>query len=153
MHGVCVPTNSCLQLCCDAADIISETFTARNGDDKGAKFAADGARLDSWFAKLESSLKFSGVGDSWFFGTEPSYADFAVYGALVSADFMLGSKYVAALEKAPKVKAWKGRFEARDNVAVFLASDRNEPALFPSIKAEESPASGLVKNEKGIELR
>ena len=91
-----------LQLCCDAADVMSEA-------DKEGKL--EGERKDKWLNHLDGLLK----------AAEPiTYADFAVYQALQLA-FAFGSTSMCAADLPPGLAAWSERMGACKGIVACKA--------------------------------
>ena len=92
----------CLQLCCDAVDLVSEA-------DKEGK--VEGDRKAQWLAHFDALLSPP---------HEPNYADFAVLQALGLAAVFKSSS-LAVDDFPPGLKAWFDKMKATKGVQAVLA--------------------------------
>ena len=116
---------NCLQLALNAADIWQEAYKARREPDEGAEYLRE--RLGLWLANLAAFFaKTSGPGP-FFFGPEPTFADFAVLNALNILVYM----FAAGPLFPPELLAWKAAMEARPGVAANL--ETTEPVLYDQV--------------------
>ena len=116
---------NCLQLALNAADIWSEAYSARRADEDAMKTYLS-ERLPRWLDTLELFHDKTSNGGVYFFGDEPTYADFELLNSLNILDFMFGFE-----EFGDTLDAWKDAMESRPGVSAYLASC--EPVLYPQV--------------------
>jgi len=117
-----------LQLACDAADLWAEGYGARKGTDKGKAFLDDG-RCAKFMEKIEKSFAFHD--GPYFFGANPTYADFAMLNTLRTMEFCYGDDFTA--KQGDVITKFRATIEARPKIADYLK--RAEPILYESISA------------------
>ena len=140
---------NCLQLALNAADIWEESYSARRGEDQGAEFSSN--RLQAWFSTLLGFKAATGGSDGpYFFGAEPTYADFQLLNVLRILQFMFE---VEQVDLPPALAEWQAAMEARPGVARYL--EGAEPVLYDQVKAgavlptAEEIAAWRAANEGG----
>lgn len=116
---------NCLQLALNAADIWSEAYSARQAEEDAMKTYLK-ERLPKWLDTLEQFHDKTSSGGAYFFGDEPSYADFELLNSLNILVFMFGVE-----EFGSTLDAWKDAMESRPGVSSYLASC--EPVLYPQV--------------------
>jgi glutathione S-transferase len=126
---------NCLQLALNAADIWSEAYKARREDDEGAAFIAE--RLPRWLDQLERFFSATSGGGPFFFGTHPTYADFALLNVCNILDWMYCTATKACdfpslkFELPKSIAVWKHAMQARAGVAAYLRDA--EPVLYAEV--------------------
>ena len=139
---------NCLQLALNAADIWEESYSARRGEDQGAEFSSN--RLQAWFSTLLGFKAATGSDGPYFFGAEPTYADFQLLNVLRILQFMFE---VEQVDLPPALAEWQAAMEARPGVARYL--EGAEPVLYDQVKAgavlptAEEIAAWRAANEGG----
>ena len=140
---------NCLQLALNAADIWEESYSARRGEDQGAEFC--GERLQAWFSTLLGFKAATGSDGPYFFGAEPTYADFQLLNVLRILQFMFE---VEQVDLPPALAEWQAAMEERPGAASYLLAGA-EPVLYEQVKAgavmptAEEIAAWRAANEGG----
>ena len=93
-----------LQLCCDAADVMSEA-------DKEGKLEGD--RKAKWLAHLEAQPQLTAA-------SPITYADFVVYGSLHLC-FAFGSSSIVESDLPPGLAAWAAKMSASKGIVACKA--------------------------------
>eukprot|EP01094_Clydonella_sp_ATCC50884_P010881 TRINITY_DN20698_c0_g1_i1.p2 TRINITY_DN20698_c0_g1~~TRINITY_DN20698_c0_g1_i1.p2 ORF type:complete len:226 (+),score=75.04 TRINITY_DN20698_c0_g1_i1:52-678(+) len=117
-----------MQTALNVADIWSEAYNGRKGEDAGAAFLS--ARLPKWLAVLEASLASAGSG---FFTAQLSYADFAAYNVLRVLEFMFGEQASSAIKANDKLSAHYAAMAQRPAMVSYLSSAL--PVLYDGVKS------------------
>merc|ERR1719456_702929 len=121
---------NCLQMALNAADIWSEGYGARSGEDVGKDFLEN--RLPIWLGVLEGSLAKSK--GPYLFGEKLTYADFEMLNTFNVLEYCYGE--AAGKTYTAGVRAWLAGMRQLPAVKAFFSTGAGrEPVLYPGVAA------------------